>query len=929
MRELRPRDADARVGRPPMNKLHPVLHRQLARLGIASAEQAPTDAQWRDLLQRVSRVYHDADAERSLLERSQDLASAEMTELYRALEAEAAELEKRVAERTRRLQESESHLAEAQRMATLGSWSYSPETGRHEWSEECYRLLGLDSALGAPTFRDVLGLIHPDDRERARDMIRRAYKEGANGDTEIRVVRENAQVLWLHALGETFTGPGGEVVMLRGTLRDITRQKEAELERDRATQRLNTALHGSNLILVDVDPDGVVFLSERWNELLGGEPRPTYTTFDGLMALTHEDERDAIKREYVDALTGRAPEYHIEHRVSANDGSWKWIRSRGRVTERDAHGRARRIAGINEDITARKLTEERLGRSESRFRSLLALSSDWYWEQDAELRFTEIAGMDPERAQKSRPPFYAHGQLEFGDADLARYRTLTAARQPFRDLCHEMRDEHGEMRCLSFSGEPVVDSAGRFAGYRGIARDVTQSRRAEERIRRLAHFDELTGLPNRTMFMHTLQRAFSLAQRRGKQFALFFIDLDRFKNINDSLGHEAGDRLLQVVAQRLRQNLRESDTVARLGGDEFVVLVEDCTDVRELNAIAQNILAALGRPYLLSGQEYHVTGSIGISTYPADGQDPAALLKNADIAMYLAKDRGKNNFQFYSAQQNAHSFERLALESALRHALERSEFVLHYQPKMEIASGRIVGVEALLRWRHPDFAMVAPNQFIPLAEETGLIVPIGRWVLRTACAQSAAWRREGAAPLRVAVNLSARQFSDDRLIDDIGEALEQAGLPGTALELEITESMVMQNPDRAVLTLTRLRELGIAVSIDDFGTGYSSLGYLKRFPIDNVKIDRSFIKDLPHDADDAAITRAVIAMAQSLRIRVIAEGVETREQMQFLRDLECDECQGYYLSRPLPSSEFAQFARSWPGHGGAHLQPAKPVKLRA
>jgi diguanylate cyclase (GGDEF)-like protein len=571
---------------------------------------------------------------------------------------------------------------------------------------------------------------------------------------------------------------------------------------------------------------------------------------------------------------------------------------------------------LNVAITASKLAEERLRQSESRFRSLLALSSDWYWEQDAHLRFTEVAGMDPHRDRLGVGEFLGqtgldHGQLQVGEADFARYKVLTTARQPFRDLCHTARDADGEWRFISFSGEPVFDGDGRFSGYRGIARDITQSRRADEKILRLAHFDELTELPNRTMFMQTLKRAFSLAQRRGKQFALFFIDLDRFKNINDSLGHESGDQLLQDVARRLRDNLRESDSVARLGGDEFVVLVEDCADPRELNSIAQNILNAVGRPYVLSGQEYHVTGSIGISTYPTDGQDPAALLKNADIAMYLAKDRGKNNFQFYSAQQNAHSFERLALESALRHALGRDEFVLHYQPRVDIPTGRIVGVEALLRWNHPDLPMVLPNQFIPLAEETGLIVPIGRWVLRTACAQSALWRHEGLPALRMAVNLSARQFSDDGLIDDIADALAQAELAPNGLELEITESMVMQNPERAVTTLNRLREIGISVSIDDFGTGYSSLGYLKRFPIDNVKIDRSFIKDLPHDTDDAAITRAVIAMAQSLRIRVIAEGVETREQLQFLRDHDCNECQGYFLSRPLPASNFALLVTTW------------------
>ncbi len=897
-----------------MHRLHPLLARQLTRLGI-DMQAGPAPEQWARLLERVSRAYHEVDQDRYLLERSQDLASAEMAELYRALQDEKAQLESRIEERTGRLRESEQHLSEAQRIATLGSWSFVPQTREVKWSEECYRLMGLDSSEPPPPFARIMELIHEDDRTRVRERMRDAFERGANGDFEFRIVQEGGASLWLHALMETFSGTTGEVILLRGTLRDITRQKQAEHERDAATARLNTALFGSNLILVDVDPAGVVYLSERWNVLMGGEPAETYTTFDALMARTHEDEREHILREYVDVLTGRKGQYNMEHRVRIDDGTWRWIRSRGRVVERDAHGRARRLAGINEDITARKEAEERLRRSESRFRSLLALSSDWYWEQDASLKFTEVAGMDPQRDKLGVTQFLGHtgfdqGQI-LGEADLARYRSLTAARQPFRDLTQTVRDADGEWRYISFSGEPVQDDAGRFAGYRGIARDVTQSRRAEERIRRLAHFDELTGLPNRTMFMHTLQRAFSLAQRRGKQFALFFIDLDRFKNINDSLGHEAGDRLLQDVARRLRHHLRESDTVARLGGDEFVVLVEDCADARELNAIAQNILNAVGRPYTLSGREFHVTGSIGISTYPADGLDPAALLKNADIAMYLAKDRGKNNFQFYSPQQNAHSFERLALESALRHALERGEFVLHYQPKVDILSGQIVGVEALLRWNHPDLGMVGPNQFIPLAEETGLIVPIGRWVLRTACAQSSAWRRDGLADMRVAVNLSARQFSDDALITDIADALEESALPPAGLELEITESMVMQNPERAVTTLSRLRELGISVSIDDFGTGYSSLGYLKRFPIDNVKVDRSFIKDLPHDTDDAAITRAVIAMARSLRIRVVAEGVETREQLEFLRAHECDECQGFLLSRPLPAPEFALLARAW------------------
>ena len=817
----------------------------------------------------------------------------------------------------RALRASEAQLLDAQRLAHVGSWSHDLVTGRIDWSEECFRLFGLDRQRCEPSFAAVEPLVHPDDRQCVRAMLGSAMREGRSGEMEFRIVTGLDETRWLHAIEESVKDAAGNVVLLRGTVRNITARKEAELARDRAIERFNIAMHGSDLVLVDVDPDGVVYLSERWNVLLGGEPRESYTTFDALLSLTHEDEREAILKRYVDTLTGKSAEYDMEHRVRAHDGSWRWIRSRGRVVERDAHGRARRLAGINEDITRHKLAEDRLRQSEARFRGLLALSTDWYWEQDAQLRFTEVSGIDPERDPLGVTRFlgeegFAASPTGIDQADFARYQALTAARQPFRDLCYTTRGSDGELRFISFSGEPVFDRDGRFTGYRGIARDVTQSRRDEERIRRLAHFDELTGLPNRTMFMHTLQRAFSLAQRRNRQFALFFIDLDRFKNINDSLGHEAGDRLLQEVARRLTHQTRASDTVARLGGDEFVVLVEEVSEARELNAIAQNVLTAVGRPYELSGREVHVTGSIGIATFPNDGEDAATLLKNADIAMYLAKDCGKNNFQFYSAEQNLHSFERLALESALRHALGRQEFVLHYQPLADLASGAIVGAEALLRWRHPDLGLVMPAQFIPLAEETGLIVPIGQWVLQTACAQAQAWHADGLRGFRIAINLSARQFRDDALTADVGQAIAQSGIEPQNLELEITESMVMQAPELAVRTLTLLREMGVAVAIDDFGTGYSSLGHLKRFPIDHVKIDRSFIKDLPHDSDDAAITCAVIAMAKSLRMRVIAEGVETDAQLDFLRGHGCDEFQGFLLSQPLPAAEFALLVRSRP-----------------
>jgi predicted signal transduction protein with EAL and GGDEF domain len=358
------------------------------------------------------------------------------------------------------------------------------------------------------------------------------------------------------------------------------------------------------------------------------------------------------------------------------------------------------------------------------------------------------------------------------------------------------------------------------------------------------------------------------------------------------------------VADRLKAGVREVDTVSRLGGDEFAVLVENVTETRIVATIAGKLRKEIAEVLMLGSHEYQITASIGISAYPADGSDATTLLKNADIAMYRAKEQGKNNVQFYAAEMNAHSMARLSLETGLRHALDRGEFLLHYQPKVDIASGRIVGMEALVRWMRPQLGMVSPAEFIPLAEETGLIVPIGAWVLRAACERNSAWQRMGMAPLRVAVNLSARQFVQANLVSEVARVLDASRLAPASLELEITESMVMDNPERAIQTLRQLKSMGIALAIDDFGTGYSSLGYLKRFPIDNIKIDRSFIKDIPRNADDASITRTIIDMTHNLRLRVVAEGVETAAQLEFLRQHGCDEMQGYYFSRPLAEDAF-------------------------
>ena len=439
-----------------------------------------------------------------------------------------------------------------------------------------------------------------------------------------------------------------------------------------------------------------------------------------------------------------------------------------------------------------------------------------------------------------------------------------------------------------------------------LEQEASQHQLAAERAEYLAYYDSLTTLPNRSMFSKLLNRALSLARREGKLLAVLFVDLDRFKNINDTLGHEAGDLLLQEVGKRLRGCLRESDTVARLGGDEFVVLLPGLHDVADVEVVAHKILAATGKPFVALGQEFRVTASVGVSTFPKDGDDEQSLMKNADIAMYQAKEDGKNHFQFYSAHMNTNSFERLALESSLRRALEHGEFQLHYQPKIDAHGGGIAGVEALLRWQHPELGIVAPTKFIPVAEETGLIVSIGKWVLKTACTQNMAWQKLGLPRLNMAVNLSRRQFSDDGLLRDVASILEETGMSAGLLELEITESTLMHDVDKAIHTLKEFRDMGVRLAIDNFGTGYSSLSNLTQFPIDTIKIDGSLIHDLSNQAESRGIAKAIIAMGATLSLTVIAECVETKAQADFLREHACDEFQGFYFSKAVTAGQFAE-----------------------
>jgi diguanylate cyclase (GGDEF)-like protein len=432
-----------------------------------------------------------------------------------------------------------------------------------------------------------------------------------------------------------------------------------------------------------------------------------------------------------------------------------------------------------------------------------------------------------------------------------------------------------------------------------------EKKKAEEQIKYLATHDVLTGLPNRASFNQLMEFSIKSARRNNRKCAILFIDLDRFKVINDSLGHAAGDALLIEVGHRLRSCVRESDVTIRLGGDEFIVMLNEVSDNEQAAKVARKVLAAISPSFTLSGQECNTTASIGIAMFPADGTDVETLTKNADLAMYLAKEDGKNNFRFYTKGVKTPSIERLMLETSLRHALERDQFSLHYQPKVDLFTGQITGVEALLRWMHPTLGLLPPMQFIPLAEETGLIVPIGRWVLKEACAQNMAWQSQGLHAVSMAVNISPRQFVDENLLSDIDDALVRSGMPPALLQLEVTESMVMQNIQRATKLLDEVQSRGIRLAIDDFGTGYSSMSLMKQFPIDTIKIDRSFVRDLPDDSEDKAIAQAIISMGKALGMTVVAEGVENAEQETFLRNLACDEMQGFLFSKPVTPEEIA------------------------
>ena len=708
--------------------------------------------------------------------------------------------------------------------------------------------------------------------------------------------------------GQSRTDESGRFRGYRGVGRDVTEQRNAERKLFQAKGRLELALDGGNLAEwhIDVENDAI-YAGDGWARFLGHERSPELTSLAELFDLIHPEDRAGFRQSFVAALKGDAREFSREFRILHRQGTWRWLYARGRVTERDrGTARALRVSGTLADIDARKRAEDAVRRTEQRFDSVAELSREYVWETDAQWRYTylserveavlgysraEMLGLTPRQFM----PLGEHRNVEqwFGEH---------AAHAGFRDLVHRTITKAGGVVWQSVSGVPIRDAAGRVTGYRGTAADVTQRKQAEERIEFLSTRDALTGLPNRLLLADRAGQAILAAARNRTQLALLCFDLDRFKLVNDSLDHRAGDALLRAVAERLG-NLLAEGTLARLGGDDFALL-QPVKSVEEAGVLAQRVLDVLARPFSIEGETLSVGASIGISVYPDDGRDFPELLKNADAAMYHAKESGRGTWRLYEPALQARAVERLRMENELRSALTRGELILHWHPVVR-GEREIVGAEALVRWQHPERGLLLPEDFVPLAEDCGLIRAVGEWTLERALSQIGAWQRRFPGRGRYAINVSAPELAQgEAYFQKLRQSLEANGVDGQGLELEVTERVLMAGVAENVATLRRIGALGVRFAVDDFGTGYSSLAYLRLLPIDKLKIDRSFLREIDSQPADEAIVRAIAAMAKTLGLAIAAEGIEGPAQLERLRALGCEEWQGHYFSEPVDAARF-------------------------
>ncbi len=600
----------------------------------------------------------------------------------------------------------------------------------------------------------------------------------------------------------------------------------------------------------------------------------------------------------------------IDYEAIRKDGSWRQVEISASLMLDDS-GKPVGFRGTSRDVTERRQMEERLRRSEERYRAIIENIEDACFEVDLRGRFIFVNDSLCHNLGYTREELIGMSQQQYVGNNTARelfvlFNRVYQTGEPVQAYSFELSRKDETKGFCEISVSLIRDKQGRAVGFRGIARDITERKKHEEQIHYLATHDVLTGLPNRSMFQEVLQHNIDFAFRYRQQFALLFVDLDGFKIVNDTFGHETGDLVLVECAQRLRQSLRASDFIARLGGDEFVILVRNVTNVKNLTTLVNKILATVRKTLDINGKAYSLSASIGIGIYPQDGQDKQSLMKAADLAMYAAKEKGNNNYQFSSMGIKTQFSERSMFAESLPRAMERNEFFLEYQPKLDLKTGAITGVEALLRWRNPSLGLVTPMRLIPAAESTGLIVPIGRWVLNTACQKNMAWQRQGLPRIGMAVNLSHRQLMDEKLLEDIIAALDESGMDPELLELEITENLLLSYFPRIIGVLNELKELGVRLALDDFGSGYSSLAQIRHLPVDTLKIDRSIVGNVPVNKIDMAVIEAIVGIGKSLDMTIVAEGVETSEQLAFLQDPFCDEVQGFYFSKPVSPEHAAE-----------------------
>ena len=733
-------------------------------------------------------------------------------------------------------------------------------------------------------------------------------------DFEMQRPGRDGNWVWVSISGVPIVDEQGRFAGYWGVGRDITERKQAERLLQESQNQYQALVEWSPLGMSVHQGGKIVYVNPAAMRLWGA------ASDDELVGTPIEARfHPQFKASALERLRGI-----VERGVPAPQRPSKFLRLDGRAIDVETQGMPIQYHGAPavllsfQDITARKQTENTLRESEERFRALTELSSDWYWEQDENFRFVMLSGdvvlgtgmSGQQQVGKTRWELPA---LNLSESDWQRHRAVVQAHQEFRDFEIRRPDSDGRMHWASVSGTPMFDSNGVFRGYRGIGRDITPQKQAADQIHRLAFYDALTGLPNRRLLIEQLKKAVQINVRHGLRGALLFIDLDNFKTLNDTLGHDVGDVLLQQVAKRLVECVREADTVARLGGDEFVVVLEDLSEdaldaASQADAVGQKILSSLNAPYQLAGRDHRSSPSIGVTLFGAHDHGVDELLKQADLAMYQAKGAGRNTLRFFDTGMQSEVDGRVALESDLRDGLQGGEeLALRFQPVVGV-DGRVIGAEALVRWLQPQRGLVMPADFIPLAESTGLILPLGRWVMQAACEQLAVWaRRLPTAHLTLAVNVSARELREPDFVPQVLRTLKRTGAPPSRLRLELTESVLAHRVEDIIQKMTELKSSGIGFSLDDFGTGYSSLSYLKLLPLDLLKIDRSFVRDVLTDPNDAAIARTIVALGQSLGLSVVAEGVETEAQREFLAANGCFTYQGYLFGAPMPIAEFDAF----------------------